>query len=46
MFYRMLLAETVPQKDAAPLGELVASKPKNDIARNNKPKPPVKKAKF
>lgn len=46
-FYRMLLAEIVPQKDAARLEELVASKPKKDTARNNKPQPPVnKKAKF
>jgi len=45
-FYRMLLAEIVPQKDAARLDELVALKPKKDTARNNKPQPPVKKAKF
>ena len=47
-FYRMLLAEIVPQKDAARLDELVASKPNKDNARKNKPqpKPPSKKAKF
>jgi len=42
----MLLAEIVPQKDAARLDELVSLKPKKDTARNNKPQPPVKKAKF
>ena len=47
-FYRMLLAEIVPQKDAARLDELVASKPNKDNAKKNKPmpKPPSKKAKF
>ena len=44
----MLLAEIVPQKDAARLDELVASKPNKDNAKKNKlmPKPPSKKAKF
>ena len=41
-FYRMLLAGSVSQKDAAQLDELVASKPKKDTAT----KPPAKKGRF